>query len=98
MGEFIIEANKHVHLVTRDSIILNLPELTAVEDRILTVFVVDKSLNKIGKSEKLGVNIQQIVKGKDFPMWEILLPTPEDCIALRDLQNKKNIIRVEYQE
>lgn len=33
-------------------------------------------------------------------MWEILLPTPEDCIALtkRDLQNKKNIIRVQYWE
>lgn len=52
MGEFIIEANKYVHLVTPDSIILNLPELKAVEDRIMTVFVVDKSLNKIAKSSK----------------------------------------------
>lgn len=69
MGEFIIEANKYVHLVTPDSIILNLPELTAIEDRIMTVIVVDKSLNKIAKSAKLGVNTQQIVKGKDFPMW-----------------------------
>lgn len=65
MGEFIIEANKYVHLVTPDSIILNLPELKAVEDRIMTVFLVDKSL-KIAKSSKdciikmlanLGVNI-----------------------------------------
>lgn len=40
---------------------------------------------------ELGISIQQIVRGRDFPMWKILLASPEDCIALmeRELQNKE---------
>lgn len=40
---------------------------------------------------ELGISIQQIVQGRDFSMWEILLASPEDCITLieRELQNKE---------
>lgn len=31
---------------------------------------------------EFGVHLQHIVKEKDFSMWAILLPTPEDCITL----------------
>lgn len=103
--EFAKDANKHSHFVTPYSIIVNMPELKAVEDRIVKLFVY-KRLNKIVKSSKdyikilanLVVNIRQTVKGRIFPRWEILLPTTKDCIALtrRYLQNQDSILRVEY--
>lgn len=84
--EFIKEAKK----ICSSS---NSRQLTAVEDRIVMAFIVDKRRNKIVKSSKyyiikmlvnLGVNSQQIVKGKDFTMWEILLPISKDCVAQKE--------------
>lgn len=86
-----------------------MPELNIVDDRIVTVFVVDKRLNKIIKSPPRitflkrwptrASKSKQIMNWKDFKMWEILLPTSEDRIVLTrpDLQIEDNIIRVEYQ-
>lgn len=83
-----------------------MPKLKAIEDRIVSVFIVNKKLNKIIKTLKdyiikvlanLGINIQQIVKGEVFPMWDILMPAVEDCIALTSEapQNNEGMIRVE---
>lgn len=84
-----------------------MPKLKAIEDRIISVFIVNKKLNKIIKTLKddiikvlanLGINIQQIVKGEVFPMWDILMPTEEDlhfALTSKDPQNKEGMIRVE---
>lgn len=108
VGEFIKKENKYGHLLTPDSIIVNMPDRKTFEVRIVTLFVLDKGLSKLVKSSmdyvikmlaNLGVNILQIVKGKEFPVWEMSLPIPEDCIPLtrRDIGNKDCIIIVEYQ-
>lgn len=38
------------------------------------------------------------VKGTSFPLWDILLSTVEDCLALmkKDLSIKENILGVKY--
>lgn len=66
---------------------INIPDLKSAENRIISVFVVDKKL-KLQKGyimESLantGINIQLIVRGKNLPMCDILLATQEECVAL----------------
>lgn len=108
--EFDQQARQYAHLVTPDGLTVNPPAMKNVEKGIISTFIIDKKLNKIIKSNKyyvmkilalkrVGDKIQQIVKGKDFSMWEILLSTPEECIALtkKYLQNKDCILRFDYQ-
>lgn len=56
--------------------------------------------NTVIKSlESLGFKPLRIVKGHKFFMWDLLLPTVEDCVAAsnRDLISKELIIRTEYE-
>lgn len=47
---FIKQTREYAHLVTQDAPIVNLPELKAIEKRIVSRFIVGKKLNKIIKT------------------------------------------------
>lgn len=89
--DFCGQLREYVHIVRSDKLLLELNALKAVENRMVSIFIVEKKLNRMIKSWKdynikvltdIGVQVRNIMKGKDFPMWDILLPTPEDCVAL----------------
>ena len=46
----------------------------------------------------LGIRVQQIIAGNSYAMWRVLLPSPEDAVALTKtpLENKDHIFKVEY--
>lgn len=73
------------------------------------VFVVDKRVHKICCSTKdteitslmpLGLKPQRVIKGAGFFMWDVLLPTAEDCLemARRELITENLILRTEYDD
>ena len=101
-------AESYAHLVVEGGLLEDAQELKKIDKRIVSVFVVDKRTRKICRSTKdtvvkslmsLGVKPQRIVKGKGFFSWDILLPTPEDCLDMtrRDLITKDHIFRTEYE-
>lgn len=66
-------------------------KLQKFDKRTVPVFVVDKRLGKICRStnntvekslESLGVVPEKIIKGSGFIIWDILLPSPEECMAI----------------
>ena len=71
------------------------------------VFVVDKRSRKIVKPAKdmvlrllssLGVKVQAKIAGSSYALWDILLPTEDEAIALtrKTLENKEYLFRTEY--
>ena len=75
--------------------------------RAVSVFVVDKRSRKIVKPAKdmvlqqlssLGVKAQAIIAGTSYTVWDILVPTVEEAVALtkKSLENKEYFFRTEY--
>jgi len=95
----------HVH---EHGLLFNLGELRVEQaSRTVSVFAVDSITRKMLKTKKdlmtktlssLGVKVQAIIAGTSYAMWDVLLPTPEDAVALtkKHLEVKDMILRVEY--
>lgn len=85
--EFVKQAKEYANIVTPTGLIINIPDLKSAENRIISVFVVDKKL-KLQKGYIMespadtGINIQLIVRGKNLPICDILLAIQEECVAL----------------
>lgn len=85
--EFVKQAKEYANIVTPTGLIINIPDLKSAENRIISVFVVDKKL-KLQKGYIMespadtGINIQLIVTGKNLPICDILLAIQEECVAL----------------
>ncbi len=108
LAEFLERAKSYAHLVVDGGLLEDPQELKKIDKRIVSVFVVDKRTRKICRStkntvlkalESFGFKPLRIVKGAKFFMWDVLLPTSEDCVAAasRELINKEIILRTEYE-
>ena len=104
--DFVKRCRKYAHLVTDNGLLLDLPKLQSIEQRMVSVFATDIKLKRIVRANKdlvlksmtsLGVRVESITKGSGY-LWDLLLPTPDDCLSLlrRDLVTKDHSFRVEY--
>lgn len=66
-------------------------ELKMLENKMVSVFVMDKCMRNICLSSKntvirslvsLGVKPQGVIKGTGFFIWDVQLPTAEDCLGI----------------
>lgn len=76
------------HLV-KEGLLEDIQELKIFEKRMVSVFVFDKRKRKICRSTKviqslvfLGVKTHRVIKDTAFFMWNLLLPTAEDCLEM----------------
>ena len=95
-------------LVKEKGVLFNLSEVRQDQQkRTVSIFVVDKRTRRIVKSTKdmvlkslasLGVKVSAIIAGTSYAMWDVLLPTNEDAVALTrtTLETKEHFLRVEY--
>ena len=104
--DFVKRCREYAHLVTDNGLLLDLPKLRSIEQRMVSVFATDIKLKRIVRANKdivlksmtgLGVRVESITKGSGY-LWDLLLPSPEDCVALlrRDLITKDLSFKVEY--
>ena len=107
VAEFVRNCHNYAHLVKKGGIMVDEVELKSIEKKMVSIFVIDRKINKIVRSTKdivmkslagMGIKIEQIIKGNGFAMWDILLASEEECLALtkRDLHTKDHILRVVY--
>ena len=104
---FVSRCLENRHLITETGIKIDLPKLKEIETKMMSILLVDRKQKRVVRSNKdvvikslasLGVNVEQIVKGDGFALWDILLPSAEDCLNLlkRDLHTRDYTLRVEY--
>ena len=88
---FVEKCKEHSHLVTEGGIKADIPSLRDIEQKTVTVFVVDSQKRQVVKSTKdhvintlkhFGASPQCVTKGSGFAVWEVLLPTKEACLDL----------------
>ena len=107
VAEFVRNCQMRSHLVKKGGILVDEDKRRIIAKKMVSVFVIDRKLNKIVRSTKdnvmksltgLGIKYEQIVKGDGFAMWDVLLPSEVECVALtkRDLHTKDFILRVVY--
>ena len=107
VAEFVKRCQNSSHLVTDVGVLVDLPELRDIEQKMVSVFVVDKKSKRVVRSTKdvvlklltgFGAKIINIVKGSGFVAWDVLLPSKEECVKLmrRDLHTRDYFLRVEY--
>ena len=107
VAAFVGKCKEHSHLVTEKGIQANIPNLADIEEKTVTVFVVDSQKRQIVKSTKdnvistlkrFGASPQCVTKGSGFAAWEVLLPTKEACLELlkKDLRTTEQIMYVGY--
>ena len=94
--------------VKEKGLMFNLEQLKQdTQKRTVSVFLTDKKTKRSVRSGKdlvkkaltsLGVKFQRIVAGDYFPLWDVLLPTEEDAVALtkKNHETKDYFVRVEY--
>lgn len=80
MTEFLEQAKTYEHLIKGDKVLVNPVELQKVEQRNMSVFMVDKiccSRNDtaIKSLTCLGIKPQRIFKGKGYFMWDTVVRT-----------------------
>lgn len=90
IAEVLERARGYRYLIKNDGLVTDPKQLQNFETRIVSDFVVDKCSRKISRTEKdtivkrlpsLGVMPKRIIMVKGFFMWNILLPSPEDCLT-----------------
>lgn len=85
MEDFLERVNKYAHLIKDGGLLVDPQELEKFEKRTVSVFVVDKHMQKVCQSTIdvlkslmfLGFLTQQIVLGIGAFIWYVQLPTPK---------------------
>lgn len=108
IAEFLERPKCYAQLVVEGALLENPQELMKIEKGVMSVFVIEKCRLTISHFTKgtmvislysVGVKPERIAKGTGFFMWDIFVPTPEDCVKTtsREVITKDLILRTDYE-